>query len=80
MALTCFITQLAGKYQPFLSITPSAVLVLLWYYLMYTHYLLFIHFTGRFTTEVAPATWYKYGFFNHSDIWLCLLSFIWSVC
>ena len=62
MALTCFITQLARKCQPFLSITPSAVLVLLWYYLMYAHYLLFIHFTGGFTTEVAPATWYKYGF------------------
>ena len=62
MALTCFITQLARKCQPFLSITPSAVLVLLWYYLIYAHYLLFIHFTGGFTTEVAPATWYKYGF------------------
>ena len=62
MALTCFITQLARKCQPFLSTTPSAVLVLLWYYLIYAHYLLFIHFTGGFTTEVAPATWYKYGF------------------
>ena len=60
--VTCFMTQLAKKFQPFLSITPSAVLVLLWYYLMYAHYLLFIHFTGGFATEVSPATWYKYGF------------------
>ena len=54
--------QFATKWQPFLYITPSAVLVLLWNYLMYTHCFLFIHFTGGFTTEVAPATWYKFGF------------------
>ena len=32
---TCFATQLATEWQPFLHITPSAVLVLVWNYLMF---------------------------------------------
>ena len=58
----CFATQLARKWQPFLHITPSAVLVLVWNYLMYNHYILLSRFTNGFVDEVAPATWYKYGF------------------
>ena len=58
---TCFAKQLARKWKPFLHITPSAVLVLVWNYLMYSYYMLGSRFTGGFTTEVAPATWYKYG-------------------
>ena len=50
------------KWQPFILISPPAVLVLLWNFLIYTHYFLFSRFTGSFATEVAPATWYKYGF------------------
>ena len=30
---------------------------------MYSYYILVSRFTGGFTTEVAPATWYKYGSF-----------------
>ena len=62
MERTSFAKQLARKCQPYLHITPSAVLVLLWYYLMYSYYTLLCRFTGGFATEVAPATWYKYGF------------------
>ena len=82
--VTCFATQLARKWQPFLHITPSAVLVLLWNYLMYSYYMLGSHFAGGFATEIAPATWYKYGFviivcFGHmsfplfgllADVWI----------
>ena len=57
-----FAKQLARKWQPFLCITPSAVLVLLWNYLMYSYYKLLTRFTGGFATEVAPATWNNYGF------------------
>ena len=59
---TSFAMQLAKKWQPFVHITPSAVLVLFWNYLMYFYYYLLSHFTGSFVDEVAPATWYKYGF------------------
>ena len=53
--------QLARKWQPYLYITPSAVLVLVWNYLMYSYYILLSRFVGEFTTKDAPATWYKYG-------------------
>ena len=59
--VTCFAKQLARKWQPFLHITPSAVLVLVWNYLVFSYYILLSRFTGEFATEVAPATWYKYG-------------------
>ena len=58
-----FAKQLARKWQPFLHISPFAVLVLVWNYLMYSYYILLSRFTSGFATEVAPATWYKYGFF-----------------
>uniref|UniRef100_A0A1X7U062 Uncharacterized protein n=1 Tax=Amphimedon queenslandica TaxID=400682 RepID=A0A1X7U062_AMPQE len=58
---TSFAAQIARKCQQFLCITPSAVLVLVWNYLMYAQYILLSRFTGEFITEVAPATWYKYG-------------------
>ena len=61
MARTSFAKQLARKCQPYLYITPSAVLVLLWNFFMYSHYTLLSRFTGGFLTEVAPASWYKYG-------------------
>ena len=53
--------KFARKCQPFLHITPSAVLVLLWNYLMYFYYFSLSRFTGWFVDEIAPATWYKYG-------------------
>ena len=56
-----FAKQLARKWQPYLYITPSAVLVLVWNYLMYSYYILGSRLTGGFVTEVAPANWYKYG-------------------
>ena len=59
---TCFATQLATEWQPFLHITLSAVLVLVWNYLMYSYYKIGSHFMDGFTSEVAPATLYKYGF------------------
>ena len=59
--ITSFATQLARKWKPFLHITPSAVLVLVWNYLMCSYYILGSRFAGEFATEVAPATWYKYG-------------------
>ena len=59
--LTCLTMKFAKKWQPLVHITPSAVLVLLWNYLMYFYYFLLSRFTGRFVDEVAPATWYKYG-------------------
>ena len=57
----CFVKQLARNWQPFLGITPSAVLVLLWNYLMNSYYMLGSSFTAGFVTKVAPATWNKYG-------------------
>ena len=62
MAKASFAKQLARKCQPYLHITPSAVLVLLWNFLMYSYYTLLSRFAGGFATEVAPVTWYKYGF------------------
>ena len=59
--VTCFAKKLATKWQPLLYITPSAVLVLVWNYLMYFFYFSLSHFTGRFVDEVASATWYNYG-------------------
>uniref|UniRef100_A0A1X7UQB2 Major facilitator superfamily (MFS) profile domain-containing protein n=1 Tax=Amphimedon queenslandica TaxID=400682 RepID=A0A1X7UQB2_AMPQE len=59
---TSFAKKLAKKWQPYLNITPSAVLVLLWNCLMYSYHVLGSCFTAEFATEVAPATWYRYGF------------------
>ena len=59
--MTSFAKQLARKWQPLLHITPSAVLVLVWSYLMHSYYIIGSRFVGGFATEVAPATWYKYG-------------------
>ena len=59
---TSFAKQLARKWKPFLHITPSAVLVLVWNYLIYSYYMLGSHFTGGFATKATPASWYKYGF------------------
>ena len=56
---TSFAKQLARKW---LCITPSAVLVLVWNYLMYSYYLLGSRFTSGFAANATPATWYKYGF------------------
>ena len=59
--VTCFAKQLARKWQPFLYITPSAVLVLVWNYLMYSYYILESRFVGGFVTEIAHATSDKYS-------------------
>uniref|UniRef100_A0A1X7TBA8 Uncharacterized protein n=1 Tax=Amphimedon queenslandica TaxID=400682 RepID=A0A1X7TBA8_AMPQE len=58
--VTSLAKQLAKKWQPYLYITPSAVLVLVWNYLMYSYYILGSRFTGEFLSEVAPATWYNF--------------------
>ena len=58
---TSFVKQLAKKWKPFLHIAPSAVLVLVWNCLMNSCYILLSRISGVFTTEVAPANWYKYG-------------------
>ena len=52
----------AKTWQQFLHISPSAVLVLLWNYLMYTHYIFVGRFVGGTLTETLPTSWYKYGF------------------
>uniref|UniRef100_A0A1X7TFN1 Uncharacterized protein n=1 Tax=Amphimedon queenslandica TaxID=400682 RepID=A0A1X7TFN1_AMPQE len=57
---TSFAKQLADKWQPFLHITPSAVLVLVWNCLMYFYYTLLSRSTAGFVIEVAPATWYNF--------------------
>ena len=62
MMSTQFRAYIIRKWQPFILISPPAVLVLLWNFLIYTHYFLLSRFTASFATEVAPATWYKYGF------------------
>ena len=49
------------KWQPFLCISPPAVLVLLWNYLLYTHNFLIKHFIAGYLIETFPSTWYKYG-------------------
>uniref|UniRef100_A0A1X7TBM3 Uncharacterized protein n=1 Tax=Amphimedon queenslandica TaxID=400682 RepID=A0A1X7TBM3_AMPQE len=59
--VTSLAKQLARKWQPYLYITPSAVLVLVWNYLMYSYYILGSRFTGEFLSEVAPATWYNFS-------------------
>ena len=57
-----YVSYLVKKWQPFIHVTPSAVLVLVWNYLMYTNYVLISRFIGGSSTEIAPASWYKYGF------------------
>ena len=56
-----FVTSLVIKWKPVLCISPSAVLVLLWNYLLYTHSFLIKHFIASYLTESFPSTWYKYG-------------------
>ena len=57
-----FVSYLAKKWQPFIHITPSAVLVLLWNYLMYAHYVLISRFIGGSPDKIVPTSWYRYGF------------------
>ena len=61
--LARLVAYLAKRWKPFLHISPSAVLVLSWSYLMYTHYFCLSRFTGGSATEKAPTAWYIYGFF-----------------
>ena len=56
MAWTSFAKKLAREWQPIFHITPSAVLVLVWNFLMYSYYTLLSRFAGGFATEVAPAS------------------------
>ena len=70
------VSCLAKKWQPFLLITPSAVLVLIWNYLMYAHYIFISRFIGGSSTEVAPATWYKYGFVILTCFGYCSFPFL----
>ena len=58
-----FVSYLAKKWQPFLCISPSAVLVLVWYYLIFIHSFLIRRFIASYLTENFPTSWYKYGLF-----------------
>ena len=64
------------KWQPFLHITPSAVLVLVWNNLMYAHFVLMSRFVYVSSTEVAPASWYKYGFVILTCFGYCFFLFL----
>ena len=65
---TQFRAYIIRKWQPFILISPPAVLVLLWNFLIYTHYFLLSHFTGGYgefgNNSVVPTIWYsgKYSF------------------
>ena len=59
--MSTFRAYIVRKWQPFIHISPPAVLVLFWNFLIYNHYFLLSQFTGIFATEAAPATWYTYG-------------------
>ena len=52
----------AKRWQLFLHLPPSAALVLLWSYLMYTHYFFGCRFADSFIAEMDPSTWQVYGF------------------
>ena len=54
-------SYLAKKWQPFHCISPSAVLVLLWNYLMFAQYFLITRFYGESLTEIILTSWYRYG-------------------
>uniref|UniRef100_A0A1X7U214 Major facilitator superfamily (MFS) profile domain-containing protein n=1 Tax=Amphimedon queenslandica TaxID=400682 RepID=A0A1X7U214_AMPQE len=69
-------SYLVKKWQPVIHITPSAVLVLVWSYLMYAHYVLISRFADGSSTEVAPATWYKYGFVIMACFGYCFFPFL----
>uniref|UniRef100_A0A1X7UPX4 Major facilitator superfamily (MFS) profile domain-containing protein n=1 Tax=Amphimedon queenslandica TaxID=400682 RepID=A0A1X7UPX4_AMPQE len=52
---------IVSKCQPILLISPPAVLILIWNFLIYTHYFLFSRFTSGFATEVLSfdtPIWY----------------------
>ena len=59
--VNCFAKQLAKNWKLYLHITPSAALVLLWNYLINSHYTLLSRFTGGYATKFVVGTWYKYG-------------------
>ena len=66
-----FVSYSSKKFQPFLCITPSAVLVLLWNYLMYAHYFSLSRFIAGSSTERVSKPWYKYSFVIFSCLgWL----------
>ena len=46
----------------FLYISPSATLVLIWNYLLYSQYFFLCSFIGESSIDAAPTNWYKYGF------------------
>ena len=59
--VTAMVTSyLAKKWQPFNCITPSAVLVLLWNYLMFAQYYLISRFIGESSDEIVSTSWYRY--------------------
>ena len=55
-------SYLAKKWQPFLCVSPSAVLVLLWNYLMFAQYFLISRFIGESSDEIVPTSWHRYGY------------------
>ena len=55
-------SYLAKKWQPFLCISPSAVLVLLWNYLMFAQYFLISRFIGGSSDEIVPTSRYRYSY------------------
>ena len=50
------------EWQRFLYISPSATLVLIWNYLMYSQYFFLCSFIGESSIDAVPSTLYRYGF------------------
>ena len=50
------------EWQRFLYISPSATLVLIWNYLMYSQYFFYCSFIGESFIDSVPSTLYHYGF------------------
>ena len=67
---------LVKKWQPFYCISPSAVLVLLWNYLMFAQYFLKSRFIGGSSDEIVPTSWYRYGYVIFSCLGWLLFPFL----
>ena len=59
--VTFLFSSFVKNWLPFLCIAPSVVLVLLWDYLMYTHYVFLTRFYGESLTEIVLTSWHRYG-------------------
>ena len=64
------------EWQPFHCISPSAVLVLLWNYLMFAQYFLISRFIGESSDEIVPTSWYRYGLVIMTSLGWLLFPFL----